>query len=100
MGTLGDLLYGGLAKPPVSEKAWGELVHSIAGGDQRALHMLYETDASSRVHIGRADHQQPGNGRGGDAGRLSRRVAASLIVRCGWRIRRGMDHESGAVESH
>ena len=42
MGTLGDLLYGGQAKPPVSEKEWVALVQSIAGGDQRALHSLYE----------------------------------------------------------
>jgi RNA polymerase sigma-70 factor (ECF subfamily) len=40
--SLGDLLYGYQAKPPVSEKEWVALVQSIAGGDQRALHMLYE----------------------------------------------------------
>ena len=39
---LGDLLYADQAKPPVSEKEWVALVQSIAGGDQRALHMLYE----------------------------------------------------------
>jgi RNA polymerase sigma-70 factor (ECF subfamily) len=40
--TLGDLLYTENAKTPVSEKEWVELVQSIAGGDQRALHELYE----------------------------------------------------------
>jgi RNA polymerase sigma-70 factor, ECF subfamily len=41
-GTLGDLLYGGMAKAPVSEEEWLGLVQSIATGDQRALHALYE----------------------------------------------------------
>jgi RNA polymerase sigma-70 factor, ECF subfamily len=41
-GTLGDLLYGGMAKAPVSEEEWIGLVRSIAKGDQRALHALYE----------------------------------------------------------
>jgi RNA polymerase sigma-70 factor, ECF subfamily len=40
--TLGDLLYGGAAKAPVSEKEWVGLVHSIAGGDQHALQLLFE----------------------------------------------------------
>ena len=40
--TLGDLLYGDTTKSPVSEKDWVELIQSIAGGDQRALHTLYE----------------------------------------------------------
>ena len=39
---LGDLLDAGAARVPVSEKDWVALVHSIAGGDQRALHALYE----------------------------------------------------------
>src|SRR5687768_10093570 len=38
---LGDVLYGGKA-PPVSEAEWVTLVHSIAAGDQAALHALYE----------------------------------------------------------
>jgi RNA polymerase sigma-70 factor, ECF subfamily len=39
--TLGDVLY---AKPsaPVPEQDWVTLVHSIAAGDQLALHALYE----------------------------------------------------------
>jgi RNA polymerase sigma-70 factor (ECF subfamily) len=41
-GTLGDLLYADKAKTPVSEKDWIELVQSIAAGEQRALHALYE----------------------------------------------------------
>ena len=41
-GTLGDLLYADKAKTPVSEKEWVGLVQSIAAGDQRALHALYE----------------------------------------------------------
>jgi RNA polymerase sigma-70 factor, ECF subfamily len=40
--TLGDLLYGDTAESPLSEKDWVGLVQSIAGGDQRALHALYE----------------------------------------------------------
>jgi RNA polymerase sigma-70 factor (ECF subfamily) len=39
--TLGDLLFGGNAKTPVSEAVWVGLVQSIAAGDQRALHALY-----------------------------------------------------------
>jgi RNA polymerase sigma-70 factor, ECF subfamily len=42
MRTLGDVLYAGPAKTPVPEKEWVALVQSIAGGDQRALHMLYD----------------------------------------------------------
>jgi len=40
--TLGDLLYANKAKTPVPEKEWVGLVRSIAGGDQLALHALYE----------------------------------------------------------
>jgi RNA polymerase sigma-70 factor, ECF subfamily len=39
---LGDVLYAGKATPPVSEVEWVALVRSIAGGDQLALHALYE----------------------------------------------------------
>jgi DNA-directed RNA polymerase specialized sigma24 family protein len=41
-GTLGRLLYADNAKSRVSEKSWVALVRSIAMGDQRALHVLYE----------------------------------------------------------
>jgi RNA polymerase sigma-70 factor, ECF subfamily len=41
-GTLGDLLYADTATTPVPEKVWVGLVQSIAAGDQRALHALYE----------------------------------------------------------
>jgi RNA polymerase sigma-70 factor (ECF subfamily) len=41
-GTLGDVLYADRAKTPVLEKDWLGLVQSIAAGDQRALHALYE----------------------------------------------------------
>jgi RNA polymerase sigma-70 factor, ECF subfamily len=41
-GTLGDLLYADKAKTPVSEKDWVQLVQSMAAGEQRALHALYE----------------------------------------------------------
>ena len=41
-GTLGGLLYADKAKARVSEKDWVGLVQSIAAGDQRALHALYE----------------------------------------------------------
>jgi RNA polymerase sigma-70 factor, ECF subfamily len=40
--TLGDLLYANKAKVPVPETHWVGLVHSIAAGDQLALHALYE----------------------------------------------------------
>ena len=40
--TLGDILYADPAKAPLAEKEWAALVHSIAGGDQRAFHTLYE----------------------------------------------------------
>ncbi len=39
--TLGDVLYA-KAKPPVLEQEWVALVHSMAAGDQLALHALYE----------------------------------------------------------
>lgn len=42
MKTLGDLLYGRQAKPPVLEAEWVALVRSIGAGDQRALQTLYE----------------------------------------------------------
>ena len=41
-GTLGDLLYPDRAHQPVTEADWVGLVTSIAAGDQRALHVLYE----------------------------------------------------------
>jgi RNA polymerase sigma-70 factor, ECF subfamily len=40
--TLGDLLYSHKATPPVTEKAWRELVQSIGQGDQHALGVLYQ----------------------------------------------------------
>lgn len=40
--TLGDLLYADPTKTPVSEADWVQLVRSIAAGEQRALHSLYE----------------------------------------------------------
>jgi RNA polymerase sigma-70 factor (ECF subfamily) len=39
--TLGELLYADKAKTRSLEKEWRELVRSIAGGDQVALHALY-----------------------------------------------------------
>jgi RNA polymerase sigma-70 factor (ECF subfamily) len=39
--TLGDVLYAH-TKAPVTEQTWATLVQSIAGGDQLALHTLYE----------------------------------------------------------
>src|ERR1041384_992410 len=39
--TLGDVLYAA-SKAPVAEQEWTALVQSIAGGDQLALHALYE----------------------------------------------------------
>ena len=39
--TLGDVLYA-TSKAPVPEQDWTALVQSIAGGDQLALHALYE----------------------------------------------------------
>src|ERR1043166_6166233 len=39
--TLGDVLYAA-SKAPVPEQDWTALVQSIAGGDQLALHALYE----------------------------------------------------------
>jgi len=40
--TLGDILYVDKAKFRVSEDEWLRLVRAVAGGDQRALHSLYE----------------------------------------------------------
>jgi RNA polymerase sigma-70 factor (ECF subfamily) len=39
--TLGDVLYA-TSKAPVPEQDWARLVHSIAAGDELALHALYE----------------------------------------------------------
>jgi len=44
--TLGDVLYA-KSKPPVAEQDWAALVQAIAGGDQAALHALY--DRSHRI---------------------------------------------------
>ena len=40
--TLGDLLYADTSKSRVSEDEWLQLVRAVAGGDQSALHSLYE----------------------------------------------------------
>jgi RNA polymerase sigma-70 factor (ECF subfamily) len=40
--TLGDILYSGTTTSPIPEQDWIGLVRSIAAGDQRALHALYE----------------------------------------------------------
>ena len=39
---LGDILYADKAKSRVSEDEWLKLIRAIAGGDQGALHSLYE----------------------------------------------------------
>jgi RNA polymerase sigma-70 factor, ECF subfamily len=41
-GTLGDVLYANKAKAVVSEGDWVDLVRSVAAGDPRALHALYD----------------------------------------------------------
>ena len=41
-GTLGAVLYATPSKTLVSEAEWVGLVRSVAAGDQRALHVLYE----------------------------------------------------------
>jgi RNA polymerase sigma-70 factor (ECF subfamily) len=41
-GTLGAVLYAGPSKAVISEADWVALVRSVAAGDQRALHALYE----------------------------------------------------------
>jgi len=41
-GTLGDVLYNDPSKPRVPEADWVHLVRSVAGGDEVALHALYE----------------------------------------------------------
>ncbi|HEX5426106.1 MAG TPA: sigma-70 family RNA polymerase sigma factor [Candidatus Acidoferrales bacterium] len=40
--TLGDVLYADKAKVRVPEEAWLKLIRAIAGGDQGALHSLFE----------------------------------------------------------
>jgi RNA polymerase sigma-70 factor (ECF subfamily) len=45
-GTLGEVLYGTGSKRVISETEWVALVQSVAAGDQRALHALYE-----RAHL-------------------------------------------------
>jgi RNA polymerase sigma-70 factor (ECF subfamily) len=40
--TLGDILFADKSKIRVSEDEWVQLVRAVAGGDQRALHSLYE----------------------------------------------------------
>ena len=40
--TLGDILFADKSKVPISEDEWLQLVRAVAGGDQRALHSLYE----------------------------------------------------------
>ena len=41
-GTLGDVLYANVSKALIAEAEWVALVESVAAGDQRALHALYE----------------------------------------------------------
>jgi hypothetical protein len=41
-GTLGHLLYTDRTQSFVAEVEWVSLVRSVAAGDQRALHTLYE----------------------------------------------------------
>lgn len=41
-GTLGDVLYPDPSRSRVTEAEWVGLVQSVAAGDQRALHALYE----------------------------------------------------------
>ena len=40
--TLGDVLYADASKTRESEQDWARLVRSISGGDQMALHAIYE----------------------------------------------------------
>ena len=58
--TLGDILYADKSKVRVSEDEWVQLVRAVGGGDQRALHSLYERTHRIvftlivRIKIGRA----------------------------------------------
>ena len=40
--TLGDILFADKSKVRVSEDEWVQLVRAVAGGDQHALHSIYE----------------------------------------------------------
>jgi len=40
--TLGDVLYADQSRPRAPEEEWVQLVRAVAGGDQQALHALYE----------------------------------------------------------
>lgn len=40
--TLGDVLYPDKSKARIAEREWASLVRMVAGGDQLALHALYE----------------------------------------------------------
>jgi len=40
--TLGDVLYADKSKARGTEKEWADLVRAIAGGNQLALHALYQ----------------------------------------------------------
>ena len=40
--TLGDIPYADKSKVRVSEDEWRQLIRAVGGGDQRALHSLYE----------------------------------------------------------
>ena len=42
IATLGDVIYGEEAGPPLEEREWVVLVNLIAAGDQRALRQLFE----------------------------------------------------------
>jgi RNA polymerase sigma-70 factor (ECF subfamily) len=40
--TLGDILYADKSKSRVAESEWLDLIQAVAGGDQAAMHALYE----------------------------------------------------------
>src|SRR2546429_3804701 len=96
--TLGDVLYANKANAPVSEKEWIGLVRSIAGGDQLALHALYAQTHRIvftlivRITSNRETAEELTLG-------IPRCVAEGVDIRSSQRVRRRMDHESGALES-
>src|SRR4029453_7571535 len=69
------------------------------GGRPACVARAVRTDASDCFYLDYTNHPQSGNRRRADAGRVLRRLAASLGIRCRQRNSHWMDHESGTIQS-
>ena len=101
--TLADVLYADKWQALVSEKDWVQLVHSVAAGDQHALHALYERThrivftLAARLTSTRNDAEERTLGVFHDVWRRASRYDAGKETVVGWIMNQARSKSDTAV---